>query len=362
MPLKVSGAGIAGLSVAITAARLTEEKVEVRDKAKSIENKISRGINAIRNYDSKSDIIEEYRGLGFKLDNLYPIYKQIYLLNPDSYCEIQSDYNPIFFTTARGTESSIDNMLLQQALSLDVEINWNSTFNHPDILATGPKYSHCTGYGEHFVDVEDTSTIIILQNSEYCPFGYACILPYAHNEATIILGTFNPNRKISVKKHYRLVMEKIPQFSEYVEGASVKHQLKGVGNFGLPNTAMNGSVLMVGERAGLLDAFRGFGIHSAIISGYAAGLAYANGTSYDELWKQMLAKSLQRGLLRRLAENEQKLGSEQILSELLDKIPKQISLETFRSELKIQEKRMLNNLDLQLLFNYLSKWNQKYPF
>ena len=121
-------------------------------------------------------------------------------------------------------------------------------------------------------------------------------------------------------------------------------------------------MLIVGERAGFLEAFRGFGIHNAIISGYTAGLACANGTNYDDLWKEKLSKSLQRGILRRIAENEQKLGSEQILTKLSEKIERQVSLDTFRYELRKLEKEMLNNLDLPILFKYLAEWNQKYPF
>lgn len=362
MVIKVSGAGIAGLSAAITAVQLGKENVQVRDKAKSIETKISRGINALRNYNSRLDIIKEYQNLGFNLTGFHPIYKQILLLNPERYFEIQSDDKPIFYTTARGTDSSIDNVLLQQALSLNIEVEWNSTFDQPDILATGSKYNHCIGYGEHFVDVEDTSTILLLQNSKYCPFGYACILPYGKNEATIILGSFNPSRNVSLKRNYTWIIDEIPQFKEYFEGASVKHQLRGVGNFGLPDSAKNGSMLIVGERAGFLDAFRGFGIHNAIISGYSAGLACANGTNYDDLWKEKLSKSLQRGILRRIAENEQKLGLEQILKKLSEKIEKQVSLGTFRNEFKKIEKKMLNNLDLPMFFKYLAEWNQKYPF
>ncbi|MFX0181806.1 MAG: NAD(P)/FAD-dependent oxidoreductase [Candidatus Hodarchaeota archaeon] len=362
MNLKVAGAGIAGLSAAITATRLADVKVQVRDTANSIEKKISRGINALRNYDSKSDIIEEYQRLGFNFTGFHPIYKQIFLLNPDRFFEIESEEKPIFYTTERGTNSSIDNILLQQALSLNVEVEWNSSFNRPDILATGSKYNHCIGYGEHFVDVEDTSTIIILQNSKYCPFGYACILPYGKNEATVILGSFNPIQSSSVKRNYYRLIAEIPQFKEYIDDASVMHQLRGVGNFGLPDSAVNGSMMIVGERAGFLEAFRGFGIHNAIISGYSAGLACANGTNYDDLWKEKLSKSLMRGILRRIAENEQKLGSEQILTKLLEKIDKQVSLDKFRYELKKLEKSMLNNLDLPMLFKYLVEWNQKYPF
>jgi flavin-dependent dehydrogenase len=361
LEVKVSGAGISGLSAAITIAHNGKD-VQIRDKASSIEEKVIRGINALRNYDSESDILDEYRKLGFTFNGFHPIYKQEIIISPSHYFNIKSESKPIFYTTPRGTNNSIDSSLLRQALALDIEVEWNSTFMNPNIIATGPTFNHCVGYGEHFIDVQDTSTITILQNAKYAPFGYACILPYSKNEATIVLGSFNPS-KTSLAKNYQKMMNEVPQFKDFVKGASVEHQVRGYGNFGVPETAINTKKqLLVGEKAGFLEAFRGFGVHNAIMSGYASGLAIVNGVNYDDLWNNLLGKSLRRGMLRRITENKYGLSSEQILRELTKRVPSRVSLELFRSQLKTLEIEFSNNLDLSTLFQDLAQWNEKYPF
>jgi flavin-dependent dehydrogenase len=365
MEIKIAGAGIAGLSAAITLKQLRKDiDISIRDNANSIREKIPRGVNALRNYSGETDIQKQYHDLGFRLDPLHPIMRQIFLLSENKFFEVESEDKPIFYSTTRGTKSSIDNMLLRQATKLEINIQWNSTYKRKktDIFATGAKYTHCIGYGQHFIDIEETNTIFVLQNSKFCPYGYMCVIPYSKNEATIILGNFNPNNRSKLKQDYKRALQKIPQFQEYIQGATIKHELHGIGNFGLPSSTVNGTTLFVGERAGLLEAFRGFGIHNAILSGYAAGFSLANGSNYNNLWRKLLYKSLERGLLRRIAENEMNLSSERILNELYDRIPNHVSWEIFRAELKVIEKEFLETLDLPVLMKSLNEWINKFPF
>lgn len=369
--IRIAGAGISGLSAALAIGRSDNgQHVEVRDKADSFHEKQTRGINAIRNYQSTTDVLEEYRQLGFifqKGRSFHPINNQMYYVDSDHYFEINSETKPIFYSVARGTHESIDALLVKQVEKLGIDIQWGATFDgeEPHILATGAKYKHCYGYGQHFVDVEETNTIIILQNSRYCPFGYACFLPFANHEASVILGSFHPAHPTSkkVKDNYFRIIKEIPLFRDYLTGATVKHPLSGIGNFGIPKSAIQGTSLLVGERAGFLEAFRGFGIESALLSGYAAGKSLVNGTNYDQQWQQLISEMLHRGLMRRMAENELNLGSEQIIRRLTTQLPHKITYDAFRRALQKQEQKMLSSLDpqqLSLLNQEIEKWNQQY--
>ncbi|MFW9777462.1 MAG: NAD(P)/FAD-dependent oxidoreductase [Candidatus Heimdallarchaeota archaeon] len=369
--IRIAGAGISGLSAAISIAQGDNGRhIEVRDKASSYHAKQARGINALRNYQSKTDILEEYRQLGFKFHTgnvFHPIHNQIYFIDTNHYFDVTSDEKPLFYSVARGTEESIDALLVEQAEGHGIDIRWGLTFDGetPEILATGAKYSHCFGYGQHFVDVKETDTIVILQNSKYSPFGYACYLPSAKHEASVILGSFHPSHPSSkdTKQNYHRIITEIPLFSDYLEGASVIHTLSGKGNFGIPSSAIQGKSLLVGERAGFLEAFRGFGIHTALLSGYAAGKALVNGKNYDDQWQLLLNKILHRGLLRRMAENELNIGSEDIMRKLASQLPRKISYDVFRRALREQEKKMLGNLDphkLALLTQAVEQWNREY--
>ncbi|MFW9856134.1 MAG: NAD(P)/FAD-dependent oxidoreductase [Candidatus Thorarchaeota archaeon] len=369
--IRIAGAGISGLSAAISIAQGDNGRhIEVRDKASSYHAKKARGINALRNYQSETDVLEEYRQLGFKFQKgsvFHPIHNQIYYIDSDHYFDVTSDKKPLFYSVARGTEESIDALLVEQAEKLGTDIRWGKTFTGeiPDILATGAKYKHCFGYGQHFVDVNETDTIIILQNSKYSPFGYACYLPSANNEASVILGSFHSSHPTSknIKQNYSRIVKEIPVFRDYLAGASVKHPLSGRGNFGIPNSAIQGKSLLVGERAGFLEAFRGFGIHAALLSGYAAGKTLVNGKNYDHQWQLLLSKILHRGLLRRMAENELNIGSEDMLRELAAQLPRKINYGMFRRALQEQEKKMLGNLapnKLSLLTQAVEQWNREY--
>lgn len=365
MEKKIAGAGISGLSAAITLKNLRKDmNVTIRDRSSSIKEKLPRGVNALRNYGNNTDIQKHYQNLGFKIRNFHPITRQAFILGNNKSIEFESENKPLFYSIMRGTESSIDKMLIEQALELEIAIDWNSTYENeiPDIIATGAKYSHCIGYGQHFQDVEETETIYVLQNHKYCPFGYMCILPYSNNEATLILGNFNSSNKIPLKENYDRVLKDIPQFKEYTNGATVKYDLHGVGNFGIPSTSKNGSSILVGERAGFLEAYRGYGVHNAIISGYLAALSIVNGSDYDKLWKEMLHKSLEHGLMRRLAENKMNISSERILNKLYEKTTLLTSWDKFRSELKIMEKQFLRTVDLNALLGTMGEWNEKYKF
>jgi len=360
-PLKISGAGISGLCAAITASK-SNIAVEVRDAAKSIEEKRSRGINAVRNYNSETDILSEYRDMGFKLEKFHPIYRQVYATNTVKTIEIESEDRPIFYTTSRGIKGSIDHLLESQAISQGIKVKWDSQFEKSDILATGPKYNHCIGYGEHFVDVTDISTILVFQNPKYTPNGYICILPYTNNEATVILGTFNPQSSASLKRNYQHITNNISLFKEFIKDATKRNTLVGTGNFGLPESALNGKTLVVGERAGFLGAYRGYGIDNAIRSGHIAGKAIVNGSNYDELWKKLLKESLTRGILRRLAENHLNLGSEKILDLAIKNLPKTTTVTDFRAEIKKIERGLLEQVDISELYRLLEQWNKQYPF
>ena len=103
-------------------------------------------------------------------------------------------------------------------------------------------------------------------------------------------------------------------------------------------------------------------LHFAAYSFNAAGVSLVNGSDYSTLQKKMLFRSVERGLQRRIAENELNLSSERILTELFDRIPNNVSWERFRFELKYLEKELLEKLDLSILMNSVDEWNRKYPF
>jgi flavin-dependent dehydrogenase len=75
----------------------------------------------------------------------------------------------------------------------------------------------------------------------------------------------------------------------------------GIGNAGVPATAVAGGVLLAGEAAGFQDPLWGFGIRHALVSGHlAASAALAGGAAdYDRLWRQRLGGTMRASTVLR---------------------------------------------------------------
>jgi len=75
----------------------------------------------------------------------------------------------------------------------------------------------------------------------------------------------------------------------------------GSGNFDLPASACRGGVLRVGEAAGFQDAFAGFGMRHALLSGHLAARAIVerDPAGFDLRWRERLGRQLAAGLVNR---------------------------------------------------------------
>jgi flavin-dependent dehydrogenase len=75
----------------------------------------------------------------------------------------------------------------------------------------------------------------------------------------------------------------------------------GYGNLVAPPTGRLDHRRMVGEAGGLQDALWGFGIRIALVSGYLAGAAIANGSTdpYDRLLEKRLAAAYRASVVNR---------------------------------------------------------------
>lgn len=73
----------------------------------------------------------------------------------------------------------------------------------------------------------------------------------------------------------------------------------GVGNFRVPASAISGAHPVAGEQAGFQDAFAGFGMRYAILSGVLSARALLSARSYDAAWRRELKPSIESSLVNR---------------------------------------------------------------
>jgi len=192
----------------------------------------------------------------------------------------------------------MDQGLRRQALALGVELALGDSCKKlPDggIVANGPKRANVIAVGYLFeTDAADGA---------YCSFsaklagqGYAYLLIRRGRGviATCLFDDFH-------NENYYLAQTL--EFFNSTVGFTMRHQRRfgGVGNFSVPDTARKGKLLYVGESVGFQDAFAGFGMRYALLSGHLAARALLAGKpqSYDSLWRQRFGAQLRASVVNR---------------------------------------------------------------
>lgn len=96
---------------------------------------------------------------------------------------------------------------------------------------------------------------------------------------------------------------KIDLCQKILNGAKQKHTFSGFVNFKIPKTAVLNESFYTGEAAGFQEAFLGFGMKYAFLSGYFAAKSIIENVSYDELWKDSFSEELRESAYRRFILN-----------------------------------------------------------
>ena len=308
----ILGCGLSGLATAITLAS-NGERVKILEKSKSGGSKFPESIHAFRNYSSAVDELDLIRSRNFSINNMKPIYKIIKFgpsLNP---AEMYSRDKPIFYAVKRGNiKESIDNQLIKQAESLQVDFEFNTKGNckNADIIASGSTFATEIGYGRHYKNVDvDEDTIIFFLNDDYAPKGYAYAIPYGKHEISVVTTSFDPLSFNKMSILFNSLVKNIPIFSGLLKNAEVGPEFAKIGFSFLPQTAKVKKMLLVGEAAGFSEADRGFGMHYALESGFLAAKSLIEGLDYDTLWKASFEEELTKAFKRRLFLN--KIGNNQ---------------------------------------------------
>lgn len=295
-PVTIAGAGPAGLAAAITLARAGKQVV-VHEAQSDVGWRFQGDFQGLENWSTDKDIISELADYGiqarFKFlpcsqGTAFDAWGRVYPIRSKK---------PLFYLVERGPDAgSFDKALLSEALSLGIEIKFNSKLAHatsPTILATGPRAADAIAVGYHFeTDMADGFWAICDNN--LAPMGYAylliwngkgtvksCMFTDFRNEREYVARTVD-----AFKKHVGLTMRN-PQFHG------------GAGNFCIPACAVSGQRPVTGEQAGFQDALWGFGIRYAIRSGVLAARSLIEGEDYESLWRKSFMKQIEATIVNR---------------------------------------------------------------
>lgn len=296
--IKILGAGISGLTAAITLAR-SGHKVTVFERADTCGKRFCGDLQGIENWSSEVDAIKELESIGIKPAFNKKPFDRIKLTNGDLSADVTLS-KPLFYVVKRGPMSgSLDSSLMQQALDAGVAIRFNSGIaeNDADIIATGPSYQRnipAMVKGIVFeTNMEDIAVALLNPGAAYRGYSYLIVV----DGYGCMCTTASTNKQESVTAAWNQTLDTFKRmFNPEMRNPA---NVTGVGCFSLERTLVKDGKAFVGEAAGIQDFLWGFGIRSAIVSGHLAARSIAENLDYRALVGGRLNKYMSSSLVNR---------------------------------------------------------------
>ncbi len=285
--VQIAGAGIAGLSAAITLAR-AGYGVVVHEAQAEVGQRFAGDLQGLENWSQPGDVLQELSSLGLTTEFRHHPCRQGVIFDAWDRDYRVTSPEPLLYLLERGPgPDSLDSALLQQALALGVDVRFNSPVRHPAsepwILATGPKTPYAIAVGYHFsCDMENGFWAICDRRLAPGGYAYLVVLNGQASMKSCLFGDFAQQQTYLQRTRHRF---------EQLLGLELQQPQAhgGVISAHLPDSAQQQGQLLVGERAGFQDHLWGFGMRLAIHSGVLASRSLLDGSGYDQAWRQQLA-------------------------------------------------------------------------
>ncbi|NIN36519.1 MAG: NAD(P)-binding protein [Gammaproteobacteria bacterium] len=281
----IAGAGPAGLAAAITAAK-NGRHVTVHERHSDVGYRFHGDFQGLENWTSTEDILEQMSAIGIEPEFEVAPFKELVCYNHMGQEHICQSSQPIFYLVRRGNApGTLDSELKEQALAAGVEIIFNSSCRElPEggIVAQGPHRADVIAIGYVFrTDMADAAFVAL--SDQLAPQGYAYLLVHKG------LGTV-ASCMFTDFHNERIYLDRTVGFFQKKAGLAIHNERRfgGSGNFSIPPSAHKKNILHVGESAGFQDAFAGFGLRYAILSGHLAAESLLDNSpeSYEVAWRK----------------------------------------------------------------------------
>lgn len=277
--VQISGAGPAGLSSGINLAKAGYE-VDIFEKSSEVGSKFHGDFQGLENWPDNEDVLELFKKMNIDINFKYNPFKELKIVNKSKIWDFKCK-RPAFYLVKRGSkEKTLDQALKSQAMDSGVNIYFKETIpeNESDIVATGPIKSEICAAAKGITFKTSTPNLAVgLVNNSAAINGYSYLL-IADGQgcmATVLFHDFK-NANSYFEKTKRIFNNKFN-----LDLKEVRY-MGGIGSFSTRNIFRKGKTLYVGEAAGIQDFLWGFGIKSAVMSGYLAARSIINGENYEK--------------------------------------------------------------------------------
>lgn len=365
-PIHIVGAGPAGLSAAIALSNAGRE-VHVHERYAGPGRRFQGDLQGLENWTTDSDVLNELNGMGIKTDFHTTPFYEVAMTDGKNIFTRQSK-EPLFYLVKRGNfENSLDHSLHQQAIQKGVHIHYKSKMplSHADIVATGPIRKAIIAMDKGIVfptqlpnmalAIFDDSFAFLGYSYLLVADGYGCLCTVVFNDLTRLNACFEQTMQLAQKMFPLNLSDAKP--------------VGGIGSFSLHHPKQLGKTLLVGEAAGMQDLLWGFGIRTALTSGYLAAKSILSQQDYSKLIHDTFDGQFKASIVNRYFWEKIKLCSRPLLP-WMTKIP--ISLRGhfkglyrftpihrlfYPLALKYVKKRYPNSIDFEESIDFFNKEN-----
>ncbi len=287
-PIRIAGAGLAGMTAALVLAR-AGRKVDVVDAKTRLLPSSGPHSEGIRNY-RKVDALGELRSAGFDLAPFSTVQRTI-RASPHARTEL---VGPAHYLFQRGHEpGTVDQALFRGAQEAGATFHFGAGLEpgEADLVATGPPKGETQILGAGYTFSAAGSPLrkdvaCALFDNEVAPAGYLAITPGTeyHSIYSVSWSEFDYDRLLA-RVHRAF---EVPWVKEILGTSTWVGKIHGRAHFVRDPIAHaeRGGALYVGEAGGFQDAVAGFGFRYAAMTGALAARAILQGSDYRGLLQE----------------------------------------------------------------------------
>lgn len=309
-PVHVLGAGPAGLCSAIILAR-QGHTVHIHERYEAAGKRFQGDLQGLENWTSAENVLSQFQNYGITINFEATPYHDVTIT--DGKTSFQRSANePLFYLVKRGMmEGSLDQGLQQQAEELGIQFHYRSSISKDDadIIATGPIRQAVVAADKGVVFPSHLPNMAVaLFHDDFAFLGYSYLL-ICNGYGCLCTVVFRDMHRLNECFERTVEVAK----ALYAIDLDNAHPVGGIGSFCLNHPKQNGKGRLIGEAAGFQDMLWGFGIRTAITSGYLAAQSLLQHQSYPDLVEEQITPYLKASMVNRYLWERFKLNSKPIL-------------------------------------------------